>query len=454
MADIRRAAASNKSGATLGVAMTLGVVGLLLCAAPAVIGWQRGQFAASLARHAGTATGGVAQLEVRQLAEAGLDATPALVRLAGSAGVAAAAARDSVEDQLAGWESELRATNNAIGFEFRLSTLSRALAAEIAGFDAAGRAWARRIALQIAPLSDRLTSRGAVQVLADCDEVLAEPTEPPATIAMTIPMPRGADQPDPLLKRYAHVPAVAAPTTSAATPLADADAPSDQATEGELQVVTPPASQLSIGSAASVAPLITDPMLSPDAGAVVPPSTMQTIPEIAPREAASAPGVRPLPPPEMDESLVDIPPPRLQRAILRRYRLMTDRELAAEFANAKPYDALVIEQVFRERQNEQTRVTARGPRQATRKSSGNGDSGEPLAKRVSKLPASDARRMLRTLATDASSSAETRLEALTLLATTGDPGLAEIARQRALEDADPRVADLAMRILRESEQAK
>jgi hypothetical protein len=73
-----------------------------------------------------------------------------------------------------------------------------------------------------------------------------------------------------------------------------------------------------------------------------------------------------------------------------------------------------------------------------------------LADRVSKLPPAQARTLLRSLVVDPTEDAETRLEALTLLATSGDPQLAEIARTRALEDADPRVADLALRILRQS----
>jgi hypothetical protein len=43
--------------------------------------------------------------------------------------------------------------------------------------------------------------------------------------------------------------------------------------------------------------------------------------------------------------------------------------------------------------------------------------------------------------------AEVRLQALTLLATTGDPQLAEIARERAVDDADPRVAEFATKLL-------
>ena len=75
-----------------------------------------------------------------------------------------------------------------------------------------------------------------------------------------------------------------------------------------------------------------------------------------------------------------------------------------------------------------------------------------LADRVSELPPAQARALLHVLIADSTEDAETRLQALTLLATSGDPQLAAIARQRALEDADPRVAELATRILRDSER--
>ena len=62
------------------------------------------------------------------------------------------------------------------------------------------------------------------------------------------------------------------------------------------------------------------------------------------------------------------------------------------------------------------------------------------------MPAAEAREQLRRLVHDADP--EVRLRALTLLTTSGDPQLDAIVRQRAVEDSDPRVAELATRILR------
>jgi HEAT repeat protein len=67
--------------------------------------------------------------------------------------------------------------------------------------------------------------------------------------------------------------------------------------------------------------------------------------------------------------------------------------------------------------------------------------------RAATLPTRDARLLLRWFLAD--DDADVRLQALTTLATSGDPKMAEIARRAAVEDADPRVADLASRLMRQ-----
>jgi HEAT repeat protein len=62
------------------------------------------------------------------------------------------------------------------------------------------------------------------------------------------------------------------------------------------------------------------------------------------------------------------------------------------------------------------------------------------------LPARTARWWLKELLSD--SDANVRLKALTALATTNDPELIGIAREVAVEDTDPRVSELATRIMR------
>jgi hypothetical protein len=230
--------------------MTLGVVGLLLCAAAPLAGWHRAQFAEELARRAGASAGGAARAQVRRLSERGLDATAALVRLAGSASPdAAAAARNAVENQLEGWVTEFRATGDAANFGHRLAKVARALDASLDGFDETGRAWARRIALQLAPHCDQLAPRDAVAVLANCDLVLAAPMTPPAatavapdaaTEAKTGAATQGVET-SPAWRRFPHEAPAARPGPRTAQPLATAPVVAPGSPGGDVQFLPAPA---------------------------------------------------------------------------------------------------------------------------------------------------------------------------------------------------------------------
>ena len=68
-----------------------------------------------------------------------------------------------------------------------------------------------------------------------------------------------------------------------------------------------------------------------------------------------------------------------------------------------------------------------------------------LVEDVSILPAASALRFLRLLLND--TNADVRLRALTALATTNAPNLSALARELALRDEDPRVSELASRLL-------
>jgi hypothetical protein len=142
--------------------------------------------------------------------------------------------------------------------------------------------------------------------------------------------------------------------------------------------------------------------------------------------------------------VIDVPSPLEARLLLRRYRKLSNRELAARLGSTNGYELLAIEQVLRERKmptaSRPTTASA-GPRV---------DADRQLFERVGQLPAAEARRLLRDLVADPNEATEVRLEALSLLATSGDPQLADIARQRVMEDTDPRVAELATQILRQT----
>ncbi len=414
----------SESRPPLRAAIAIGVVGVLWMTVPRIDASLRAQFAERLAARAEASTGGEVRLTVRRLADSGAEALGALVRLGGSANSeAAGAAQDAVGAQLAAWEIDFRTGRDERALAHRLQELGAALAAAAADpkFAAMGRAWTHRTALRIVALCDSLSAESSLVVLAHCDSVLS-------TAKSTVASPPAPPRRDTIVP----VPVAAAPKPTAASELAEllrSAAPPKPSADGDLQVVgesTPPA----------IAPARVDP------AAAAPLATATR------REASGLLELRkpqPLSPPAPTESVVDVPSPLEARRLLRRYRQMSDRELTTRLVAASGYDALAIQQVLRER-----KLPASAVRPAPTSGAQRLDAERLLFERVGKLPAAAARKLLRQLVADETEAADIRLEALTLLATSGDPQLAEIARRRALEDADPRVADLATQILRDA----
>ncbi len=422
-------------------ALAIGVMGVLWTAVPSVDSWIKSRFAQRLARHAEASTGDVALLAVRRLADRGSEALPALIQVAASTnGDAAEAARNAVLDRLAAWQAEFRATDNAIVHAERLDELARALLLSVEQFDPVGRAWADRIALTIVRQCDALPAGATVQLLAACDAVLRAPPAPArvATVVaqgLTMTPPPAAPSPaavsEPSIST-SELETGVAPVPSLAS---DRSAPSPQA---EVAIVQ------SSSTAAPTLPAAESLVVPQRSARTDPPATNDAIakPSVA---AAALP--RPLPPPPAESSLVDVPSPTEARVLLRRYRQLSLPELREALAAATGYQALAIQQVLRERQA----PAAAGPRTVSREPSPS-DAEQQLSQRIGSLPAAEGRSLLRNLASNPNEPAELRLQALALLATSGDPQLASIARERALNDPDPRVANLASRILRDAQQ--
>ncbi|HEX6963657.1 MAG TPA: hypothetical protein VF175_17455, partial [Lacipirellula sp.] len=137
---------------------------------------------------------------------------------------------------------------------------------------------------------------------------------------------------------------------------------------------------------------------------------------------------------------IDVPSPLEMRHNERRLRELSDRELMTLAETASRFEAAAVRQVLRRRgySDELLELTQRLQAMPPRER-------RQALERAAALPAADARRLLRWFVAD--EDADVRLHALTLLATTGDPQLSEIARRRAVEDADPRVAELATELL-------
>jgi hypothetical protein len=427
----------------LGVALSIGIAGILMAAVPAIDFRVKQTFAERLSRHAETAAPAAARVEAHELARRGVVAIPALVRLAGSPNVDAAdAARDEVSAAIASWESEYRSSQNAPRLAEKLTILANALEHWTPTYEIVGRLWADRLALQITVNCAVLSASETMTLLAHCDRVLAvAPAEArqaaPLTEATGSASGLPPDSPN-TAESTGGAGGFQAPVAGAdsSTPMRPEPAPapiaSAPAGEAELRLIDKPP--------------VTPPAEAPRPSAIIAQPAMEPL---EPRIAADSEQMQPRPLPAPKPEVVDVPPPQQLRLILRKYRQMSDAELARELALSSGFNARTIQQVLRER----SLPTAVGPA-ASLSRNPESDVERRILEQVSRLTPARGRQLLRDLATDADEDPEVRLQALALMATSGDPMLGTIARERAVADADPRVAELATRIIREQDVAK
>ncbi len=144
------------------------------------------------------------EVPIRQLAGFGLPAIDSLVAMGASSRVVpASVAREVVEQQMATWLIQSRAlptgergNRQPVAISLRLSRLVEALARHIDSMDAEGRCWAQRITTQLLLHADLIAPAQSIQVLADCQTVLA--TALPGQARNQVPSPRE--------KRFVDVP--------------------------------------------------------------------------------------------------------------------------------------------------------------------------------------------------------------------------------------------------------
>jgi hypothetical protein len=143
-----------------------------------------------------------------------------------------------------------------------------------------------------------------------------------------------------------------------------------------------------------------------------------------------------------EEAIVEIPGPDEMRRLLRSLREVSDRELISRLDVATLYEGHAIREVLRGRG-----ISAELLELISQTELQQADERRAMLGRLGALPAAHSRHLLRWFVADRD--ADVRLKALTLLATSGDPKLSEIARVRAVEETDPRVSALAARIVKE-----
>jgi hypothetical protein len=374
-------------------------------------------------------------MAVRRLADRGVAAIPALVWLASSGnGDVSDAAQDAVQNSLAKWEMSFAANHDEQRFAEQLQALAAALDVREATDNDDFAFWSAGLAIQLARHSERLKASSALELLNTCERVLAAalgtPPQPPIK-----PPAAGA-----VAGRRADDPPSSASTAQAPRPEIGRLHLGANDADGELRFL-----EEALGRTSDEGDRLG--LLVDTANSVTPP-----IPAIlAPPAAADLPQAvlpRALPAPAGPEPIDDVPSPLEARFLQRQLRRLSDRDLTYKLISATPYEALAIQQILDER-NSAAAASPFTQQVAPRRV---GDE-RALYDRLGNLPTAEARDLLRALVADGAEETEIRLQALTLLATSGDPQLETIARERAMEDADPRVAELATRILRER-QAK
>lgn len=426
-------------------------VGLLVAAMacqlwPAFSFWRQSRFATGLAAYAEGAADGAARLTVRRVAECGLPGVDSLVRLAGSPqAVAATAAREALLNELAAWEMEYRVGGDFKLFSKRLRTLSDSLAERVGHFDPEARQWSGTLAQQIVAHGDDVAALAALDLLRSCETVLALAPPVRRAVDMTAPLPGAARESAIAEASPGGRPPLAAGLNGNGAAGDGAPSPAPLMVAEPLRVAQAPTADLDVvpGAPAPAQPLLTTPTFPAPRELSKWPTDGDANPLRGPG-APTAPSedeALRLPAPPLSNEVVDVPSPAEARHRMRRYRQLSDSELAALLGAGSSYESLAVRQVLRERGKAEATTTARRPGSVTDASR------EKVLETISRLPAAEGRAMLRRLVVDADP--EVRLQALTILATTDDPQLATIVRRRAVEDADPRVTELASRILKE-----
>ncbi len=493
--------------------------------------WVRSELIHQLASRVAQAPDDQVEVPIRQVASFGLQAIDTLMAIATSPRTAPAAiARKMVDRQVATWviqDQELRAQDEddhpSTSMSRRLSRLAEALVRHVDSLDTAGRRWAQRLTMQIVLHADRITPAQSVQVLADCQRVLAivlpgkqmlrgsqasgsrqpgsfeqghnmDGNQPTSSSLQSLRVKRGkipkprtqapVAQKDPIEQLIPPLDRPAIPWNLLAVAPRKDPAPAEQLnpyhhflqagrdlnhdyTGSRLQKIpdtsnrSPLFSPLArIDSSGHIpSPRIRKPVeLLPADHAerdlakpprladnplreyveprfstelAVPESTRATaLPQVTNRSAA------------LTNQVLDVPTPREMAARRKQLQTMPLRDLIVRLGHAQDYEAALIRSIALAQGLTETELALASdlasPRVKDRLA---------LLSKLSLLPASHARRWLRWLLEDADG--EVRLQSLVRMATTSDSQLAALARRLVLEDTDPRVVELATRIVEE-----
>jgi len=405
---------------------------------PKVTNWNQEQLADQLGAQIKAASDDKVRIPLRQLAALGIAAVPPLVEASASERTAVAEqARQIINEKFDSWQLQA-STNRRFDIATPITTLAKALAANVDRYGPRGQRWAESLTLRMIVLAEQVSATKAKILLEDCSYVLN-------VIPASGPRLRSVQNNRPVRSSgYRPPSAPGIPLDTFAVPSETVIAPARQA---------PP----NLEQRATVFPATP--------GAVLPnpqtatPNSLNWSPDWG-EETARIPNAKPLPPiqvqpitpptppvarqPKNSGSLfVDIPSPAEMNQQLKRLRQKTSPELVRLLPQNNLYEAGPIRAVLRERG-----VTEEELLLTEQFSSTHVSDRLKLIEKLSALPAATARRWLHWLLED--KSPEVRLRALSAIATTSDPRLFEVARDVAVNDKDPRVANLASEIMKQA----
>ncbi len=404
---------------------------LAIVLSPVAGRWHRAWLIRQLAARVSQTADAQVEVPIRQLARLGLPAIDPLVATAASERAAQAyAAHEVVSDLLTTWEIEADTAAATNDFGIRLGTLARALARVVDRLSPTGKHWAEGLALRILLHAEHVAPNRSAEVLADCQSILASvpPRGPRLRNLPRAAQPAGlAESPPPLTKPQTDLRQFAATGELAERLLIAKPLPR----LAELPAATDASqtrSPLPTGTPSHAQPNRSD--WSPEWGFGQRFNPSETISQ--PIESLTNRATTP--------RLLDVPTPDEMQRHRQQLRPLPLRKLIAMLGTAHDFEAAMVFAVIEERGLSKAEVAL-----ATLLVSSEPSRRLQLLEELTQLPAASARRWLRWLLDD--TEGEVRLRALTMMATTGDPRLFDLARQRAVEDADPRVVKLAAKIM-------
>lgn len=483
--------------------LVAGLLVLTFSALPILNQFIRDRFIRQLALHVGQTPDHQVEIPIRQLARLGLPAIESLVAISASArSVPAVIARNEVDQQLTIWLSQAGMNQSGTPskekvaepystfLSSRMSRLAGALSQYVKSMDVTGQHWAERVCMRILLHTDRVSPVQSVQVLTDCQFVLAavsheaqvvrdasgfeqivakvqrlliriRPSLQWSSLATTlmanleqlrsqvqrlpswsaqvsslgpteIPIQRNREpQSRPPVLSTVEItrergliprPQEQGETYQANNPVRQLTVPSELANLSEktgnpLRQHNPEVAPAMPSQSKATTNATSNGPLAPEASARVNPSTHKSL-----------------------EQVFDVPTPTEMAVRRQQLQAMPLRELMMLLGNTRDFEAALIRDVARNRglwEMELALAPKLGSTQTTERLE--------ILQQLSLLPARHARRWLRWLLED--EEADVRLQALAMMATTGDPQIESLARQRLLKDRDPRVVELATQII-------